>query len=195
MATLEKKFASKTLKLVGTILILITTLSGCDFGCGSVYDTVSIAEISITPKQLNFQGVLVDEIEPKGFVITNQGNTQLDITVSSDNPAFVLDESAFHLSRGLNSKTVFVFFKPTEQKSYNGSITIYAVPDEESGQPPFTEHLQLYGYGASSNDSNIYTLKVQFTNNSNKDTTHLFGEGETGGPGNRLPPGYSRNNE
>ena len=89
-------------------------------GEGMIYQPV----ISVSPMELDFDTVLVEQSETKSFVVSNIGNAALNVTdiVSSDDD-FTVNISDFTIEPG-QSQEVEVTFTPDEPVYYDETISI-----------------------------------------------------------------------
>jgi len=92
-------------------------------------------EIQLSEEAHDYGDVLVDGSSEWTFTITNAGIDQLDVSsIESDEQAFTTNFADGGVSLQVNERTdVIVVFSPTEERQYNGVLTINS-NDPERGQ-------------------------------------------------------------
>lgn len=118
-------------KGAGTANVLITTSDGGFTAKCVVTVNKPQMTISVEPSSLAFGDVNVGESSTKTFSISNTGKAEVKVSGISVPDAYSVDVTTpFTIAVG-QSKTVTVTFTPTDDKDYNGSITITSDADSQ----------------------------------------------------------------
>ncbi len=85
---------------------------------------IGAPDISVDMTSINFQPIFVNYTDTSGFVISNDGTDNLEVSnISVDNPVFTVSPSSTTLTPGEN-QAVQVVFAPTSTGDFSGTITL-----------------------------------------------------------------------
>jgi hypothetical protein len=120
---------------------------------------VSESDISVSPDFLDFEDVMIDSYRDLSLVITNLGLLDLDVTnISSNNPDFTANPSAFVVSPGYNVP-VTIRFSPSSEGEQSAWLTIQSNDPDQSSLQIF---ITGYGVGQTYPDIDFALSSIDF---------------------------------
>jgi len=112
-------------------------------------------EISVTPQNIDYGNVIIEEIVTEIITISNSGNANLQIdNIISDQNVFIVGAYQDNIPVG-GSISVGVSFRPREETGYSGTLTVYS----SDGDHPSVE-VDLLGNGILADVPTIFVEPV-----------------------------------